>query len=265
MRITSPANERLKHARRVREGREEGVIFVEGERLAEECLGLGLVAGFHLPAPGARAGAIVEELARRGCPRFVLSEAVMAKLADTVHSQGIVVLAEAPRRSLDEIFAPRGAEAPLVVCLEAVQDPGNLGTILRTAEAAGATGVVATRGSADLFAPKTLRSAMGSAFRLPASSGIPAEEAAARARAAGLQIVATAADGECLYTEFDWRRPALVVFGNEARGVSDGLLERADVRLRIPLRPPVESLNVAASAAAILFEAARQRAKEGGA
>ncbi|MFN0085372.1 MAG: TrmH family RNA methyltransferase [Blastocatellia bacterium] len=261
--ITSPANERVKHARRVREGREEGVIFVEGERLVEECLesGLPLAAAFHLPEPGARTSAILGELARRGCPLFAVTEAVMATLRDTVHPQGIVVLAGSPRFTLDGILSPRGAEPPLVVCLDAVQDPGNFGTILRTAEAAGATGVLATKGSVDLFTPKTLRSAMGSAFRLPAVTGVSADELLARAREAGIEVVATAAVGECAYTEYDWRRPALIVFGNEARGVTPELLERADVRLRIPLRPPVESLNVAASAAAILFEAARQREK----
>jgi TrmH family RNA methyltransferase len=265
--ITSPANERLKHARRVREGREEGMIFVEGERLAEECLasGLSLAAAFHLPGPGDRTSAILDELARRGCPLFAVSAAVMATLGDTVHPQGIVVLAERPRFTLDGILSPqgspRGTEPPLVVCLEAVQDPGNFGTILRTAEAAGATGVLATKGSVDLFSPKTLRSAMGSAFRLPAVTGVSADAFLARARDAGIEIVATAAAGECAYTEYDWRRPALIVFGNEARGVTPELLERADIRLRIPLRPPVESLNVAASAAAILFEAARQREK----
>ncbi|MFN0086565.1 MAG: TrmH family RNA methyltransferase, partial [Blastocatellia bacterium] len=261
--ITSPANERLKHARRVREGREEGVIFIEGERLAEECLesGLPLVAAFHLPEPGARTGAILAELERRACPLFAVTEAVMSNLGDTVHPQGIVVLAASPRFTLDGILSPRGAEAPLVVCLEAVQDPGNFGAILRTAEAAGATGVIATKGSVDLFAPKTLRGAMGSAFRLPAVEGVSADDLFARVRAAGIAVAATAADGECVYTEYDWRRPVLIMFGNEARGVTPELMERADVRLRRPLRPPVESLNVAASAAAILFEAARQREK----
>jgi TrmH family RNA methyltransferase len=100
---------------------------------------------------------------------------------------------------------------------------------------------------------------MGSAFRLPIIDDLRADELLAQARARGLEVVATAAEADLVYSDYDWSRPVLIIFGNEARGVDAELLERSDARLRIPLHVPVESINVAAAAAAVLFEAVRQR------
>lgn len=257
MLITSPANERLKHARRVRDGREDDLIFVEGERLVEECLqsGLTLAACFHSPEVSPRAQTILTELAERGCPLLPTADAVLATVSDTVNSQGLIVLAERPTAQLEEVLL----SGNLIVCLDAVQDPGNFGTILRTAEAAGTNGIIAMKGSVDAYSPKVLRSAMGSAFRLPIVTGVTNEGLTKCLHKAKLQIVAATADGEMLYHELNWLEPTMVIFGNEANGVSDDLLELSDARIRIPLRSPVESLNVAAAAAVILFEAARQR------
>jgi len=257
MLLTSPANERLKHARRVRDGREPELIFIEGERLTEECLsaGLALTACFHTPEPSARSQQILAALRARGCPLFAATEAVLATISDTVNSQGLIVLAERPTSGLQPMLT---AAQPLVVGLDAVQDPGNFGTIVRTAEAAGASGVLALKGSVDAFAPKTLRSAMGSAFRLPIVAGASVA-VIQQVQAAGLTVVGTVLDASLSYTDFDWRQPTLVLLGNEARGMRPEVLALCDVRVRISLQPPVESLNVAAAAAALLFEAARQR------
>lgn len=257
MLLTSPANERLKHARRVRDGREPELIFVEGERLAEEALRakLSLTACFHVPEPSPRGQQILTALRVRGCPFYAATEAVLATISDTVHSQGLILLAGRPATGLQPMLL---AEQPLIVGLDAVQDPGNFGTIVRTAEAAGASGVLALKGSVDAFAPKTLRSAMGSAFRLPIVAGASGA-LLAQVQAAGVSIVGTVMDAELSYTDFDWRQPALVLFGNEARGMRPETLAQCTTRVRIPLQAPVESLNVAAAAAALLFEAARQR------
>jgi TrmH family RNA methyltransferase len=261
--IASAANEKLKFARRVRDGREDAWIFVEGERLVEECLqsGLGLQGGFYSPGLSDRGRAILEELAARQCPLYQITDPLMADLADTVHPQGIVVLAGRPVVTLQEAIA--GAQ-PLIVCLDAIQDPGNLGSMLRTAEAAGATGVIALKGCAAAFSPKVLRSAMGSAFRLPVAVDVTIEDFLAVLARFGIRIIATAATGEIAYDAYDWRQPTALLLGNEARGVRAELLERCDARLRIPLRPPVESLNVAAAAAVLLFEAERKRRSESG-
>ncbi len=258
MLITSPANERLKHARRVRDGREDDLIFVEGERLIEECLqsGLALAACFHSPELSPRAQKILAELADRDCTLLPTADAVLATISDTVNSQGLIVLAQRPTATLDQVFS----SGELIVCLDAVQDPGNFGTILRTSEAAGASSVIALKGSVDAFAPKTLRSAMGSAFRLPIATDVNPMEFLAKSREAGLKIVAATAEGETIYSNFNWRQPAVIILGNEANGVSAELLEQSDARINIPLQTPVESLNVASAAAVILFEAARQKA-----
>jgi len=259
--ITSSSNERLKHARRVRDGREPGLIFVEGERLIEECLqsGLKLTACFHAPDPNPRAQRIMAEMARLNCPLYPTANAALETVSDTVNTQGLIALAERAEFMFGQTLPARDGVTSLIVCLDSVRDPGNFGTIVRTADASGASGVVATEGAVDAFSPKTIRSSMGSAFRLPVVTGIGSEELFAGARAAKLRVVAAAASGETVYSEYNWRQPTMVIFGNEASGVRQQLLERCDERLRIPLRAPVESLNVAAAAAAVLFEAARQR------
>jgi TrmH family RNA methyltransferase len=258
MLITSPANDRLKHARRVRDGREDNLIFIEGERLIEECLqsNLALAACFHSPELSPRAQTILGELAERGCPLLPTTDAVLATISDTVNSQGLIVLAERPSAQIEDVLL----SGNLIVCLDEVQDPGNFGTILRTAEAAGVAGVIAMKGSVDAWSPKVLRSAMGSAFRLPIASGVSFEGLMEHLHKAGLQIVAATAEGETIYHELNWLKPTMVILGNEANGVSDDLLKLSDQRISIPLRSQVESLNVATAAAVILFEAARQTA-----
>lgn len=265
MLITSPVNPQLKHARQVRDGHEPEAIFVEGERLCEECVqsGLKLLAAFHAPHVSARAQAIIAELNQRACPVSEVADAALATVGDTVNTQGLILLAARPVFTLDQVLASRAGSATLIVGLDAVQDPGNLGTIVRTAEASGAGGVIALSGSADAFAPKTLRSAMGSAFRLPVIADVKPDDLIVACQSAGLTLAATAADAPLTYSEYNWQQPTLVIFGNEARGVNPSLLAHCEVKLRVPLQPPVESLNVAAAAAVILFEAARQRGKHG--
>ena len=253
--ITSAANDHVKHARQVRAGRERGLIFVEGTRLAEECVaaGLRLQACFVTTEPDGRIGAV---LGRLSCPVFEVTEAILASLADTVHPQGIILIAERPWPALDQVLA---GDAALILGLDRVQDPGNVGTLIRTAEAAGATGVLAFAGTADAFSPKALRGAMGSSFRLPVITDVSGIAAIAACRKRGLQAVIATGDGESTHCEHDWRRPTLLILGNEGRGVDADLRKHCDARLRIPLHAPVESLNVAAAGAVLLFEAARQR------
>jgi TrmH family RNA methyltransferase len=140
-----------------------------------------------------------------------------------------------------------------------VQNPGNLGGILRTAEAAGATGAYLVEGCADPFSWKALRGAMGSAFRLPHVRGLSAPAALDRLEARGVAVLATAADGETRYDEADLASPVALVLGGEGRGLPETIARRASARLRIPMAPGVESLNVGVAAGLVLFEAARQR------
>lgn len=253
--ITSSSNERIKHARRVREGRERDWIFVEGERLVADCVASGLKLDVAF-APAEASAAQEALLARLACPVLRVADTLLDSLGDTTSTQGIIVLAARPWSSAEQIWQ---SKSPLVLGLDRVQDPGNVGTLLRTAEAAGAHGVFSFAGSADVFSPKTLRSAMGSAFRLPVLVDVAGAGVLELCRTQGIACVAACGDGETDYDAWDWRRPTMVILGNEARGVDPALAQACDARIRIPLAGRVESLNVAAAGAAILFEAARQR------
>ncbi|MCW5967569.1 MAG: RNA methyltransferase [Blastocatellales bacterium] len=259
--ITSPANPNIKLARRVRDGREDGLVFVEGERLVLECLDaeIAIHSAYVLPAMRDRFAEPLRRLLGRGCPVFDTHSSAFAAISDTVNSQGIVVIASRPGHGLAELFGPGLGGMPLIVGMDRVADPGNLGTIVRTAEGAGASGIAIMRGSTSAFSPKALRAAMGSAFRMPIVCDCEAAAIIAECRARGLTAVAATAGGAVDYSLFDWRVPAIVFFGQEAHGISPEILEMCDTGISIPLCPPVESLNVAAAAAAILFEAARRR------
>ncbi len=252
MLITSSSNERIKHARRVREGRERHLIFVEGERLVRECIASGLRLQICFASPE-----FADSLRGQAqCEVFEVADSVLSSLSDTQNTQGIILIAERPGSTLDPIFA---RACPLIIGLDRVQDPGNFGSLVRTAEGAGATGVLAFAGSADAFAPKTLRSSMGSAFRLPMVTDVSGIGAIKACRDRGIRSVIACGHAELEHYDYDWRQPSMLILGNEARGAGDELMKACDARVRIPLHEPVESLNVAAAGAAILFEAARQR------
>jgi|UniRef100_UPI0037831E33 TrmH family RNA methyltransferase len=255
MLITSSSNERVKHARRVREGRERDLIFVEGERLVSECAAseLKLHACFTAAEPSAAQQELLERL---NCPIYQLSESVLESLSDTTSTQGIIVIAERPWPTLDRMF---DGQAPLILGLDRIQDPGNLGTLVRTAEAAGVSGLFAFAGSADAFSPKTLRSSMGSAFRLPILPDVSGLGTIETCRTRGLKTVVATGEADLCHFDYDWRQPTLLILGNEGRGASAEIMSACDHRVRIPLHEPVESLNVAAAGAAVLFEAMRQR------
>src|SRR5437660_1507251 len=148
---------------------------------------------------------------------------------------------------------------PLVVLMHAVNNPPNAGAMLRVAEAAGATAVITTRGSTDPLSPKALRGSMGSAFRLPLWTGATFEEALRWCTERGVRTVSADAEATTTHTEIDWTTPRAVVVGPEAGGLSDAEKRAADECVRIPMREPVESLNVAVALGVVLYEAARQR------
>ncbi|MDZ4404850.1 RNA methyltransferase [Prosthecobacter sp.] len=255
MLITSSSNERIKHARRVREGRERELIFIEGERLVAECVSseLKLHACFTTAEPSESQQKLLERIT---CPVFQLSESVLESLSDTTSTQGLIVIAERPWPTLDRMFE---SQSPLILGLDRIQDPGNLGTLVRTAEAAGVNGFFSFAGSADAFAPKTLRSSMGSAFRLPILADVSGLGTLETCRSRGLKTVVATGEADLSHYDYDWRQPTLLILGNEGRGASTEIMNACDAHVRIPLHMPVESLNVAAAGAAILFEAVRQR------
>lgn len=258
--LRSRANPLYKRLRALRDkGGASPLCLIEGPKLVLEALGAGLTLVEAAASPrvetsptGARALAALEA---GGVPLRRMAAELVASLSEAEASQGLLALARRPRFEPGSVF---GAN-PLVLVIEGVQNPGNLGALLRSAEAAGASGALLTRGCADPFSWKALRGSMGSAFRLPHQSGLSIEGALDALAAHRVRVFATAKDGERRYDEADLRGPLAVVVGGEASGLSPAVRQRADARLRIPLKAPVESLNVGVAAALVLFEAARQR------
>jgi TrmH family RNA methyltransferase len=256
--LRSRANPLYKRLRALKE-RESELCLLEGPKLVLEALSAGIEVVEAAAAPSAEerpAGrAALAALRERRAPVHRMAAALLASLSEAESSQGLLALARRPAFADEQVF--RGT--PLVLVADGVQNPGNLGGLLRTAEAAGASGAILTRGCADPFSWKALRGSMGSAFRLPHLRGRTIAEALAAVRSRGLAVLATAADGERRYDQVDLRRPVALVVGGEGRGLLPAVREGAEARLRIPLAAPVESLNVGVAAALALFEAARQR------
>ena len=258
MNLSSYQNQHLKLARRVKGGREPRLILVEGIRLVTECLASGLQLKMAFALRSNTLAELTLNIKRTECPVYDVDEKLISSLGDTVSSQGIVLIAERPSHSLENLFVTQRDDGKLLVGLDRVQDPGNAGTIVRTAEAAGALGIVTLPGTVDPFSTKSLRASMGSAFRLPIAADVPIEDLVRSARSRGIRVVGAAADGSMVYSEYDWTTPTLLLLGNEGSGLTKETLAACDSVLSIPLTGSVESLNVASAAAVLLFEARRQ-------
>ena len=191
---------------------------------------------------------------------YEVSRQAFESMADTVTSQGVVIIARRPAADAD-VIAERisNATLPLVVFLHRINNPSNLGAVVRTAEAAGAAAVIVSSESADAFSPKSIRASMGSAFRLPIWQGMSFDEAIEWAAANRLQTTAADADAESSHYDIDWYKPRMLVFGSEAHGLSDDERRRVEEIIKIPMEREVESLNLAVAAGVILFEARRSR------
>lgn len=188
----------------------------------------------------------------------LLSDHVYAHVSDTKTPQGVLCVVKRKERSIDEMLMNK---CPFLLALDNLQDPGNVGTILRTAEGAGVTGVILSRDSADIYNPKTIRSTMGSIYRVPFCYTENLPEVLADINEAGIGTFAAHLDGKCAYDEADYRKPCAFLIGNEGNGLRNDVTEKAKEYIRIPMLGHVESLNAAVAAAVLMFEAARQRRK----
>jgi TrmH family RNA methyltransferase len=273
----SARNPRISHLRRLSGRRrarlDAGAFVVEGPVVVAEALGFGapLLELYVDVDAESRAGAepgsplaVALDLAEAaGVPVHRLATGVLAKVSDTVTPQGVVAVAARRPAPLADIA---GAPGPVLV-LAAVADPGNAGTLVRTAEAAGAAGVVFCAGAVDPFGPKTVRAAAGSLFRVPVAEvpGGPATlEALDALRSTGRRLVATVARSGPAPEELDLTSPVAVLLGGEANGLPPEVERRVDTPVTIPMAGAIESLNVAVAGAVVLFEAARQRRAGGG-
>lgn len=235
-------------------------FLLEGRQGVAEALAAGAAvhAVFLTVSDDALDVSLRELAAESGVPVFEVTEAVMSHLTSTVTPQGVVAVADFVDGPIETIDLDRG----VVPVLVEVRDPGNAGTILRSADAAGAAGVVVTRASVDVYNPKTVRATAGSLFHLPVARDVGVEEAIESLRGRGATIVAASADGERSVYDAPLAGPVAVLFGNEAHGLAAPIRDVADLTVRVPIAGAAESLNLAAAATVILFEAARRRADE---
>lgn len=257
--ITSRDNARLVHVRKIRDGKVRDEIFLEGLRLVEEALrsDVKLVEAFFTPefAGSGKGAEMIESLSSMNAGMVEIPETLFGSISGTKSSQGIVVTVPRPTTG-DEQFSSQ--DPGLFVYLHKINDPSNLGAIFRTTEAAGVAGVIISTDSADPFSPKALRAAMGASLRLSIWDKANANDVFEWAAKMGLKTVAADVNGAKTYSEIDWAKPSLVIFGSEAHGLEREFLARVDETFRIPMKNHVESLNLAVSAGIILFEAVRQ-------
>ena len=243
-------------------GADRSWTVAEGSRLVGEALDSGqvIVEAAWSPRLLTRPGglALRSRLDERAELVSACTDKVLQRLSQLETHQGVSVILRRPSWTTADLLG-RGGVAPLVVVAAGIQDPGNLGALLRSAEAASATGLLALDGSADPFRSKALRGSAGSAFRLPCHWGATACEAVEFLRAHRLRILVAAGSGDTSCWETDLRLPTALVFGAEGSGLPPILAAAADGRVSIPLMDPVESLNVAVAAGVLLFEARRQR------
>ncbi len=251
------------------------MVFLEGVRLIEEAVEAGVhfesVAFSPALESTERGRALLDSLENVPCRGAYVSKQVMSAIADTESPQGVVALVSRPHFELNDVVHEG---ASLIVIADQLQDPGNLGSIIRTAEAAGANGVITTRYTVDPFNHKALRASMGAALRLPLATDVHRADTVALCRQRMIKIIASRpaerrpigliedaslVETSRAYTDADLTMAFALILGSEASGVSEDAAAQADEVVHIPMARSVESLNVAAAAAILLYEAARQR------
>lgn len=237
----------------------EGRMVVEGVRMIKEVLAAGvpieLLLYDHTLQQDARIAPIIQRAAEAGISLVPASPHVVAACSQVETPQGVLAVVGLPGASLADVLARPDL---LLVVADRIQDPGNLGTIVRIADAAGATGVVVIRGSVDPHNPKTVRATMGSLFHLPVAEA-PLQEAWAALRAREVRVLVADQQGAVDYVDADYRAPVAIVLANEGQGSDSRWVEAAAATVRIPLYGRAESLNVAVAAGLLLYEARRSR------
>jgi RNA methyltransferase, TrmH family len=258
--IDNPRSPRVRSVAKLakRNAREEtGLFLVEGPQAVSEALSFHadrLVDLYITPQARDRYGDLVQAAATAGLRAELVSDAVLDVMADTVTPQGVLATCRQFPVSLDDLLATK---PQLVAILEEVRDPGNAGTIIRAADAAGAGGVIFTGNSVDAYNPKVVRSTTGSIFHVPVAQNGTLEEALAAVRAAGLQVLVADVKGADLpKVRGILAAPTVWVFGNEAHGLTDENLRLADRVVKVPIYGHAESLNLATAASVCLYESA---------
>jgi len=260
--ITSTANKKVKELAelsvKAKARAETGLFLAEGRKLFMEA------------PPEQIESVYVEENAYRGADTAMrekldrvsfelVSGEVFRKISDTMTPQGIMTVVRQKKYETHALLNKTDGRAAMLLILENIQDPGNLGTIFRTAEAVGASGIIMTRHSVDVYNPKTIRSTMGSVYRMPFCYVRDLAEGVRGLKECGIQTYAAHLEGRCDYDKEDYCRPCAFLIGNEGNGLTEEIARLADTYIKIPMQGQVESLNAAVAASILMFEAARQR------
>ena len=261
MEVTGLQNPVVKAAAELKQKKyrtQNGLYLAEGLRTEEEAVAYKAVETlFYVATDDERTMRLLEDAAAQNIKLVCVSENVMKKIADTETPQGIIAVCKMRQPKLENLLA----SGKMLLVLDRVGDPGNIGTMLRTADAAGIGGLVLLKGCADIYAPKTVRSSMGSLFHIPVLSGVSEQEFVSAAKKAGYDLLVTCLDGADNLYKADLSGRIAFVMGNEAGGVSESLLAQADKRVYIPMAGRAESLNVAMAAGIVMFEALRRKVK----
>ncbi|MCR5280017.1 MAG: RNA methyltransferase [Lachnospiraceae bacterium] len=255
--ITSADNKKIKNVvqliTKAKARREQDAFVIEGIKLFEE----------------APEDLIKEVYVSESCdyksikldkvPHEMVKDEVFRKMTDTLTPQGVLCVVSRKHWTLKDMMESAVESGPVYMVLETIQDPGNLGTIMRTAEGAGVTGIIMNNETVDIYNPKTVRSTMGSIFRVPFVYESDLKKSVGELKSAGVTCYAAHLKGERSCFKTDFKGPAAFFVGNEGNGLSDELTAMADVLIRIPMGGKLESLNAAVSAAVLMYEARRQR------
>lgn len=259
MMITSTGNAKVKQLiqwQKKRKARDEDNVFLaEGLRMASEAP-KGQILELYVSESFFERHKEEKWLKEQDRKLTLVSDAVFERVSDTKTPQGVLTVMKRYEYSLDDIVSQK---APLIMVLDNLQDPGNLGTILRAGEAAGVTGLILSQDCVDIYNPKVIRSTMGSIYRMPFVYHENLIEAIEILKKNGIQSFAAHLNGKCSYDKEDYTSGTAFLIGNEGNGLRDEVAEAADTFIRIPMCGEVESLNAAVAASVLMFEAARQR------
>lgn len=266
--ITSSSNQQMKNLSALlaksKERKKQKSFVVEGAKMVFEApfgqiLKVYVSETYENALDNKKALLQLQERVREAQPDFsyeVVADSVFKSVSDTQTPQGILAVVKMPEYEFQDLL---DGEKTQILVLESIQDPGNLGTMFRTGEGAGVTGVLMNKTTVDLFNPKTIRSTMGSIYRVPFYVVEDLQGALRQLKQEGVKLYAAHLKGSAMYDEFDYTTACGFLIGNEGNGLSDDIADLADTYIKIPMEGKVESLNAAVSGALLMYEANRQR------
>ena len=253
--IASTSNPYIKHLKKLQTSakyrNEKGTFVLEGQKPVQDALSYGIVPEAVLLSESYKGEACAENIYR-------ISQRVAEFVSDTKTPQGIMAEIKMPKPETEGITPEK---SPILFFSDGISDPGNLGTIIRTLTAAGASGLILGKGTVDLYNPKTVRSTMSALFNLPIYHSGDTEAVLHILKKKGYKLMGTRMENAVTFTEADFKAPTVIIMGNEARGISEVAANACDEFIKIPIEGKIESLNVAVASAIIAYEVHRQRNK----